>query len=87
MNITVYTTPNCVQCNATKRWLAKANIPFETVDLSTDDEAMKMVQEMGHTIAPVVITDVDNWSGFRISKLETLIKEYQSEVVHKNDSR
>jgi glutaredoxin-like protein NrdH len=86
MNVTVYTTPNCVQCEATKRWLRKGDVEFNVVDLTQDEESLKMVRELGHTAAPVVITDVDHWSGFRISKLDTLIAEIKSEKAHASEA-
>ena len=84
MKVTVYTKPNCVQCDATKRWLTKNDIPFETKDIYEDQELMQKFVDQGFMSAPIVQTDVETWSGFRISKLEALIKEYKSEEVHKS---
>ena len=36
MNITVYTKPACVQCNATYKALEKQGIAFEKVDITLD---------------------------------------------------
>ena len=83
MKVTVYEKNNCVQCEATKRWLRKAKIEFDTVNLEENPEAMAKVQEMGYNAAPVVITDIESWSGFRISKLEHLKSELNLENVHK----
>ena len=85
MKVTVYEKNNCVQYEATKRWLRKAKIEFDTVNLEETPDAMAKVQEMGFNSAPVVITDVDSWSGFRISKLENLKAELKSEEVHKKN--
>lgn len=79
MKITVYTTPNCVQCNSTKRYFDRHDIPYETVDLSQDEEALKMVRELGHTIAPVVIAGDKHWSGFRIERIKNVIAEIHTE--------
>lgn len=70
--ITVYTNPNCVQCDQTKRYLDNKNISYEVVDLSKDQEALEMVVGLGFKSAPVVITDTDKWSGFRLEKLHAL---------------
>ena len=83
MNVTVYTKNNCVQCDATKRWLKRYGIEFETINVEEDEEAMKKVLAMGYSAAPVVVTDIESWSGFRISKLENLKAELKSEEVHK----
>ena len=79
MDVTIYTNPNCVQCDQTKRYLDRVGIDYKTVDLSTNPEALEMVLEMGHKSAPVVITDKDNWSGFRLTKLAGLADRFASE--------
>lgn len=71
--IKVYTTPDCVQCNQTKKFLDKYSVPYETIDLSTDAEAMAMVKELGYKSAPVVITPHGHWSGFKYDKLKDTV--------------
>lgn len=83
MKITVYTNPDCVQCDATKRWFDKTGVKYETVDLSEDKQALDMVLGMGYSAAPVVITDKDSWSGFRISKIQDTVAEIKGENVHR----
>ena len=70
--VTVYTNPNCVQCEQTKKWLTLNEIEYGIVDLSSDTAALEMVLELGFKSAPVVITDTDKWSGFRLDKLAQL---------------
>lgn len=82
MTITVYTTPNCVQCDSTKRMFDKHNVEYTVVDLSQDAQAMEMVREMGYTAAPVVITDTEHWSGFRIDRIKTAIAKTDLEKGH-----
>lgn len=72
MAITVYTLPACVQCDSTKRFLARNNVEFETVDLSADENAMNMVKALGYSAAPVVIAGDEHWSGFRPDRLQAL---------------
>lgn len=72
MAITVYTLPSCVQCDSTKRFLARNNVEFTTVDLSEDDSAMHMVKSLGYAAAPVVIAGDEHWSGFRPDRLQAL---------------
>lgn len=81
MNITIYTTPNCVQCDTTKRWFNKAGVEYKTVDLSQDAEAMEMVKGLGYSAAPVVVTDKEHWSGFRISKIKDTIDKINTERI------
>lgn len=70
--VTVYTNPNCVQCEQTKKWLNLNEIEYSIVDLSSDAVALEMVLELGFKSAPVVITDTDKWSGFKLEKLAQL---------------
>lgn len=72
MSITVYSKPNCVQCDATYRALAKHGLDYETVDISVDPEALQTVKALGYQQAPVVFADGDHWSGFRPDKIKTL---------------
>jgi glutaredoxin-like protein NrdH len=84
MKVTIYTTPNCVQCNQTKRVFTAENVPFDTVDLSEDAEAMEMVKGLGYTSAPVVIAGDSHWSGFRFERIQGVVKKIKSDEVHKS---
>lgn len=70
--IKVFTNPNCVQCEQTKKYLDKKSLSYEVIDMSKDQQALEMVVELGFKSAPVVITDTDKWSGFRLDKLALL---------------
>jgi glutaredoxin-like protein NrdH len=72
MAVTVYTKPNCVQCDATKRTMDKLGIKYDTVDITVDLEAYDMIVSKGFQAAPVVITDDDAWSGFNPGKISEL---------------
>ncbi|MBY0290890.1 MAG: glutaredoxin-like protein NrdH [Mycobacteriaceae bacterium] len=69
--ITVYTKPACVQCNAVFRALDKAGIEYRKVDISTDIEARVMA--LGYLQAPVIYAGPDNhFSGFRPDRIKAL---------------
>ncbi|GAA1319241.1 glutaredoxin-like protein NrdH [Brachybacterium tyrofermentans] len=68
----LYTKPQCVQCDATKRDLNSRKIEHETVDLTQDADALAKVKEMGYQRAPVVVTEEDHWSGYRPDKIKVL---------------
>jgi glutaredoxin-like protein NrdH len=71
--VTVYTKPACVQCNAAFRALDKAGIPYEKVDVSVDAEAHDYVMSLGYLQAPVVCAGPNNhFSGFRPDRIEQL---------------
>lgn len=75
--ITVYTTPGCVQCTPTKRWLDKKHIPYREVDITLPEHEAdaKAIKELGFTQAPVVIVSTGDpetdlmWSGFHPGNL------------------
>lgn len=70
--ITVYSNENCVQCENTKRFLTNKGLEFEAKMLQDSPEIMPLIQEKGYRTAPVVVTDFDSWSGFRLDKLSAL---------------
>ena len=78
MNITVYTKPACVQCNATYKALDKAGIEYAVVDISADAAARAYVMSLGYLCAPVVVVEggqaADHWSGFRPDRIKSLAR-------------
>ena len=71
-NITLYTKPDCVQCEQTKRLFEREGIKPETViDVTEDDAALAHIKDLGYLQAPVVVLKDDegavtqHWSGFR----------------------
>lgn len=70
--VTVYSKPDCVQCNATYRALTKGNIDYDVVDVTEDQEAYDRIVGMGFQQVPVVVTDNDQWSGYRPDKIAGL---------------
>ena len=70
--ITVYTTPGCGGCTATKAALTDAGLPFEVVDLTADAAAYDKVTGLGYSSAPVVIAGDSHWSGFRPDRIAAL---------------
>lgn len=80
VQVKVYSKPSCVQCNATKRALGKAEVPFTEVDVSQDLEAFDHVTgALGYQQVPVVeVFDAsgavtDHWSGFQPDNIRALV--------------
>lgn len=72
--ITVYSKPECVQCDRTKKYLdEKVPHPYTILDVTQDPEALEMVKSLGYQQAPVVVVDDEHWSGFRPDLLRKLI--------------
>jgi len=75
MAITIYTLPDCIQCETTKNFLSQRNLEFSTIDLTDNAEEFARIVAMGHDKVPVVITDDDHWQGFRPDKLLKLSRK------------
>lgn len=79
--IDVYSKPNCPQCSATYRKLKALGLPFNSIDVTEDADALAFIRALGYQQAPVVIVresgDVKkHWSGFRPDLLK---KETQND--------
>lgn len=68
--VTVYTTPECVGCAATKRALDKAGVEYEEIPLQEHPDLIQQFKKQGLAQAPIVETkDGDRWAGFNPGKL------------------
>jgi glutaredoxin-like protein NrdH len=70
--VIVYTNPNCVQCDQTKKFLDKESIEYEVKDLSENKDDLVRFINMGFKSAPIVETEDDIWSGFKLDNLKSL---------------
>ena len=72
--VTVYTTPSCVQCEATKKLLTSNMIAFEVVDLSAPENQDKLAgfKAQGLMQAPIVEAGGEVWTGFQPGKIIAL---------------
>lgn len=73
--VTLYTSPNCGQCIATKRELDKYKLDYQIMDITQSQEALDLVRGLGYMSAPVVLKGDNHWSGFRPDKIKELINE------------
>lgn len=71
--VTVYSLPNCVQCNATTRQMDKLGIDYR-IESAADN--MENLKSRGYQSAPVVrVKNGDHedwWSGFNPAKIKDL---------------
>lgn len=74
--VTVYTLPNCVQCESTKRMLDRNGIIYTVEDLTAEKATEFKTQ--GHMAAPVVVAGTKTWSGFRFEKIQSLVTYIRS---------
>jgi glutaredoxin-like protein NrdH len=72
MKITLWTKPNCSQCDMTKKQFDKRGIIYQEKRLDRSPKAVARFLELGLLAAPIVETDTKQWSGFRLGKIESL---------------
>ena len=70
--ITVYSKPNCPQCDQTVKKLEQKGLKFEVLDVTENQEHHDKVQTMGYRQLPVVVVGEKHWSGFRPDHLGAL---------------
>lgn len=72
--VTVYSKPNCMQCNFTKKWLKERNVPYTELNVKEDEDVLSKIKEMGYQAVPVIVTESENWYGFQPDKLAKLVE-------------
>jgi len=71
MSVVVYSKPDCVQCDRTKKILVRQNTPF--VEREITPELAAEFKAEGLLSAPVVdAPGVGRWSGLRLDRLQAL---------------
>jgi glutaredoxin-like protein NrdH len=73
--VIVYSNPNCTACEQTKRFLTVKGIEFEAKMIQDSPEVFSLIEEKDYASAPVVVAGEDSWAGFRLDKLNSLVKE------------
>lgn len=76
--VTLYTTPECMACMATKRTLDKAGVEYENIDLTEHPELVETFKSRGLQRAPIVEADGDRWAGHNPSKLQEHGLDYRT---------
>jgi len=72
--ITLYSKPNCPNCDATKEEFENLKIPYIEVNMMKDKDALTRVKKvLGHKQAPVIETDEGHhWSGHKENEIYAL---------------
>mgnify|MGYP003351047083 CR=1 FL=1 len=52
--ITVYSKPNCPYCDRTKIWLEHNNLPYQTINVLEDSNALEFIKAQGHKTVPQI---------------------------------
>ncbi|MFF5035540.1 glutaredoxin domain-containing protein [Nocardia salmonicida] len=86
VEITVYTKPQCPQCDATKRTLDNLGFAYRVVDVAQDPDARERLLSMGFRGAPVVEAGNVRFTGFRPDKLKSLSGVLRADVVAEQEA-
>lgn len=72
--VKVYSKPNCMQCDYTKKFLIEHEVPFTVLDITEDESAYEHVKSLGFSSLPVVEAEgVEPFNGFRPDALMELV--------------
>ena len=78
--ITIYTTSWCGDCQVTKRFLTKLDIPYREVDIDDDPDAQDLVMRLndGRRSVPTLVygDDATSLSGFSRAKLDAFLEKH-----------
>ena len=73
--LTVYSKPNCIQCEMTKIWLDQNKIQYESVNVYDHPEKLEEIKLIGFQRLPGVALEAhfnNAVSGFNVDRLEKL---------------
>jgi glutaredoxin-like protein NrdH len=75
VSITVYSKPACYGCVATERYLNKAGLEYDKVDITEDAEAAELVASLGYVGVPVVVAGDEHWYGLKVDRINALVQQ------------
>ena len=81
--VTVYSTKNCPYCRMAKAFLEKYGVPYESIDVGSDeDAAQKMIELSGQRGVPVITVDNEVIVGFDAPRLNELFGETEATDIY-----
>ena len=72
--ITIYSKPNCMQCEFSKKYLNDKGIEFKEINVFEDAEALAMLRDKGFSQMPVVDVNGEFHTGFQPNLLAKAVK-------------
>jgi alkyl hydroperoxide reductase subunit F len=82
-NVTVYSTQGCQYCRMAKAFLDKHGVPYESIDVGSDQAAAgKMIELSGQRGVPVIVVDDEVIVGFDSQRLNELFGDAAPEDVN-----
>ena len=70
--VVIFTKPNCVQCNMTKKRFDDNGVAYKLVDITQNLDALDEMIDKGFRAAPVVNANGEWWSGFQPDKIDAV---------------
>jgi alkyl hydroperoxide reductase subunit F len=81
--VTVYSTQNCPYCRMAKAFLEKYGVPYESIDVGTDEKAArKMIELSAQRGVPVITVDDEVIVGFDAQRLGELFGEAEAPDIY-----
>jgi glutaredoxin-like protein NrdH len=74
MEVKIYTVPDCVQCEMTKKQFDLHGVKYTAINLSSTPEALADIEHLGYASAPVIVAGEVSWSGFKYDRINGLVK-------------
>lgn len=68
-DVTVFTKNACSQCDSTKADLNARGIEYDVINITEQPEFLEKLIALGFRGAPVVITKVGAWAGYKPDKI------------------
>lgn len=85
--VTLYTTPECMGCAATKRALDKAGVEYDEIPLQDNPHLIQQFKKQGLAQAPIVETkDGERWAGYNPGKLREHGLDYRTRQQRSGES-
>lgn len=79
-NITVWSKPSCVQCNATYRKLDSLGIEYRVENLEERPDKLEEFKAQGMMHAPIVVVPrMEIWCGYRPDLIDQLANEFAAD--------
>ena len=81
--ITIYSKPQCVSCEQTKKWLERNGLEYKEEQLADHPDVVEEVKASGFTAAPICVTDQGIWwAGLNLAQL----KAYKAAEQYKKET-
>ena len=72
--VTIYSKPNCMQCEFSKKYLNDKGVEFKEINVFEDERALATLRDKGYSQMPVVDVNGEFHTGFRPDVLAKVVK-------------